>query len=521
MTASGRFEPMLSSPVNGAPDVSVVISTFNRCMSLAATLEALRRQITPGLDFEVIVVDNNSNDHTREIVKRFQADEPHRFRYIFEQQQGVSYGRNAGIRASRASIVAFTDDDNCAEAGWVARLKAALDRHPEVAGVGGRILPVWAAARPLWLDERHWSPLAILDYGERPFYTSAADPRCLLTANLAVRRGVLSAIGGFAPDFPRCQDHELLVRLWRSGALVLYAPDLVVRARITPERLTRGYHRAWHAEHGQFMALLQLQEIIDPNGHLLKAPGDAPRLYGSPGFVYRQLFHEGKQWLAATLRRHPSDTFSHSNRVRYLVSYIRRRAALDRLGTAQRVHQVLTFVRAHFEKHTRQFGMPGRRLVTVHFLLAILVGGSAYDILRAREHWPFSPYAMFAAAERAPTLDALRLMGVTSETPAREIPLLEEGMIEPFDQARLPTALARIYDNPDRRPLIQQALRDCLDRYENLRVTGHHHGPPLRAVRLYQAHWALDPQGRNRDVPDTKRLLEEVDGPRIAPRGLR
>jgi glycosyltransferase involved in cell wall biosynthesis len=507
--------------MNGAPDVSVVISTFNRCVSLAVTLEALRSQITPGLNFEVIVVDNNSSDPTREVVKRFQADEPSRFRYIFEERQGVSYGRNAGIEASRAPIVAFTDDDNVAQADWVARLKEALDRHPEAAAVGGRILPVWPATRPSWLDERHWSPLAILDYGERPFYTSATDPRCLLTANLAVRREVLSAIGGFAPDFPRCQDHELQIRLWRSGSLVLYVPDVVVRTRIKPERLTRCYHRAWHAKHGHFTALLQLQEIIDRNGHLLDEPADAPRLYGSPGFVYRQLFCEGKAWLAATLRRQPSEAFSHGNRVRYLVSYIGRRAELDKLGIAQRVRQILTFVRAHFDKHTRQFGMRGTRLIGVHLLLAILVGASAYDIVKAREHWPFSPYAMFAAAEREPTLDALRLMGVTSETPAREIPLLDEGMIEPFDQARLSTALARMYHSPERRPLIRQALRNCLDRYENLRVSGHHNGPPLRAVRLYQAHWALDPQGRNRDVPDAKRLLEEVDDARFIPPGPR
>ena len=507
--------------MNGAPDVSVVISTCNRCVSLAATLEALRRQITPGLHFEVIVVDNNSSDRTPEIVKQFQADERHLFRYIFERRQGVSYGRNAGIQASRAPIVAFTDDDNCADADWVARLKEALDRHPEAAAVGGRILPVWPATKPSWLDERHWSPLAILDYGERPFYTSVTDPRCLITANLAVRREVLRAIGGFAPDFPRSQDHELQIRLWRSGALVLYAPDLVVRAHIKPERLTRSYHRAWHAKHGYFMALLQLQEIIDRNGNLLDAPADGPRLYGSPGFVYRQLFREMKLWLVAILRRQPSDAFSHGNSVRYLVHYIRRRAALDRLGSAQRMRQVLTFVRAHFEKHSRPFGMPGTRLVSVHILIAILVGASAYDIVRGREHWPFSPYAMFSTAEREPRLDGLRLMGVTSETPAREIPLLEEGMIEPFDQARLPSALARIYQNPERRTLIRQALRDCLDRYENLRVTGHHSGPPLRALRLYQAHWALDPQGRNRDVPDAKWLVEEVDGPRIVSRGLR
>src|SRR5437762_8162226 len=120
------------------------------------------------------------------------------------------------------------------------------------------------------------------------FSTNATLPRCILTANLALRRDVFDRIGGFSPDFPRCQDHELLIRLWRTGAHVLYVPDLIVRTRIPPERLTRRYHRDWHGRHGFYTAAIRLPEIIDSEGRLLDAPAEAARVLGTPGFVYRE-----------------------------------------------------------------------------------------------------------------------------------------------------------------------------------------------------------------------------------------
>ena len=201
------------------PDVSVVISTYNRAGNLDRALQSLFRQRdVERISYEVLVVDNNSTDRTRQVVEKYAKRPQVEVRYVFEERQGVSYGRNAGIHAARAPIVAFTDDDNEVDAAWIATIKTTLDARPDIAAIGGRILPDWPSPIPAWLDRRHWSPLAILDYGERPFATSQANPICLLTANLAVRRSVLEWLGGFAPEYQRCQDHELLIRLWRRGA---------------------------------------------------------------------------------------------------------------------------------------------------------------------------------------------------------------------------------------------------------------------------------------------------------------
>lgn len=339
--------------MSDAPAVSVVISSFNRAASVPATVEGLLRQQVPSdLVFEIIVVDNNSTDNTRDVVEAIAARHPGRVRYIFEGRQGVSYGRNAGIQTARAPIVAFTDDDNVAAPNWIATLSDALDRHPEAAAVGGRVVPQWPGPLPRWLDRRHWSPLAILDYGDRPFFTSADDPRCLLTANLAVRREVFAHIGEFSPDFPRCQDHELLIRLWRSGGRALYMPELVVYAPVDPERMTRRYHRKWHVTHGRFTAAMRLQEIIDGQGRLIEGGLDVPRLFGNPGFVYRGVLWHAARSLKAWIIGDEGGAAAHADAVRYLVSYIRQTA---RAHNSRRrwLSDPLLFVGAHFARWAR------------------------------------------------------------------------------------------------------------------------------------------------------------------------
>jgi glycosyltransferase involved in cell wall biosynthesis len=498
--------------MSGVPSVSVVISTFNRASSLSRTLWSLAQQSADAaLDFEVIVVDNKCTDGTAAVVQRFLVWQPERFRYVFEPRQGVSYGRNAGIRAARAPIVAFTDDDNEATPQWVTAIKDALDQHPEAAAVGGRILPEWPAPVPEWLDERHWSPLAILDYGDRAFYTSASDPRCLLTANLAVRREIFSTIGEFSPDFPRCQDHELQIRLWRAGARAFYAPDVVVRARVPPERLTRQYHRTWHSVHGVVTASMQLQEIIDGQGRLLDAPASVPRLFGTPGFVYRALLLHMRDWARAMVSGDRRARAAHGDRVWYYLAYIEQ-TARARHAVASSVGEAVGFVRAHVGKRLRTATMSARRVVAVQTLLAILVGWSAYDIFTGTEQWPFSPYPMFSHVERKPDLDGLRLVGVTDDLLSREVPLLDRALIAPFDQTRIATAFARLRNDPGRQALLETALRDCLVRYERGRTLGRHNGPALQGVRLYDEHWTLAPDAANVDAPDSRHLIAEVRG---------
>lgn len=122
------------------PAISVVIPVYNGASKLPALFEALARQRTEGVDWELIVVDNASTDETATVIERFSrewtGDAP--FRSIFEAKQGAAYARQAGVDESRGRWVAFLDDDNRPDPDWVAAAVHFGRTHPRAGVFGGR-----------------------------------------------------------------------------------------------------------------------------------------------------------------------------------------------------------------------------------------------------------------------------------------------------------------------------------------------------------------------------------------------
>ena len=154
--------------------------------------------------------------------------------------------------------------------------------------------------------------------------------------------------------------------------------------------------------------------------------------------------------------------------------------------------------------------MSRTRLWVVHGAIFLLLTGSAYDIIRGREHWPFSCYPMYSKIELDSTMTQLRIFGVPVGKPDAELILRDRRYLEPFDNSRLGQALKRIQAGADPETNLPIALTDCLGRYEALRLQGRHDGPRLSALRLYALTWTLDPRAANRDRPEHRRLIAEV-----------
>jgi glycosyltransferase involved in cell wall biosynthesis len=296
--------------------VSVIISTYNRGQLLKDAVSSVldqRGSVAP--TFELIVVDNNSTDDTREIVERF-ANADGRVRYVFEPQQGSSYGRNAGIREAHAPLIAFTDDDVRTEPDWLEAIVRAFHEHPEADVVGGRVLPIWPSAPPPWVTREHWMPLALVDYGDTPVVVTADHPICLVGANVAFRRKAFDIVGAFAPDFQlgthgilgSVEDHELQLRLLRTGRAMVYDPRITVHADIQPTRLERAYHRRWHTGHGYFHALLRSEEMEETR---------VGTLFGVPAHLYRQALEDLVGWLRAKATGDRERAFHHELRFRF------------------------------------------------------------------------------------------------------------------------------------------------------------------------------------------------------------
>ncbi len=115
--------------------VSVVVITLNRAESLRDTLTSLTRQ-TRQPD-EVIVVDNGSQDNTKEMILSFKNRL--NIKYVYAATRGIPYARNAGVRNATKDIIAFIDDDCVADKDWLKYLEIPFIKDPYVGVVGGRV----------------------------------------------------------------------------------------------------------------------------------------------------------------------------------------------------------------------------------------------------------------------------------------------------------------------------------------------------------------------------------------------
>jgi len=302
-----------------APRLSVVLPTHNRAGELRHAIEALLRQTPSAGAYEVIVVANNCTDGTTDLLASI---DDARLKGIPENRQGLSYARNTGIAASAGDYVAFTDDDVEVAPDWVATLLHAFEAHPDVDGIGGRVLPSWRDACPGWLTRAHWAPLALQDHGDTRRVFDAATPIGLIGANVAFRRGVFARVGTFAAAVQRVrdgigstEDHEFLLRLYAAGGRMLYLPKLVARARVQPDRCVRTYHRRWHFGHGRFHALMR-----DP-----RIERSRTYIFGVPGHLLHAAARDAAHWFVSLLRRDDAEVFATELRLRFVAGFVRQR----------------------------------------------------------------------------------------------------------------------------------------------------------------------------------------------------
>jgi len=233
--------------------ISVVICTYNRAASLARTLNSFKEM--RGLDnnsWELILVDNNSNDITRIIVEKFQQDLAN-IKYVFAEKPGLSQARNCGLKCASGEIISFADDDVIFDQYWLANLQRAFQEYQPCC-VGGKILPIWEIPKPRWLVQELYGILALLDLGDKPLLLTYPG---IFGANFAVRAEMFYRYGEFDTNLGRIpgrlfagEDTDFFSRLLKGGEKILYHPDVVVHHCISRGRISRQYFRRWKFDVG-------------------------------------------------------------------------------------------------------------------------------------------------------------------------------------------------------------------------------------------------------------------------------
>ena len=228
--------------------LSLVIATYNRAEQLMITLDSVATQKCSCGEWECMVVDNNSADDTHERVERFAKEHPElNIRYIFEQRQGLSHARNAGIAASVGDIIAFIDDDERIVEEFVEAYITLFDSQPDAMSAGGKIIADYPTGRPRWMSHYPELPIANpMDFGDK--IIRFPKNRIPGGGNMAMRRRVFETIGMFDTSLGRTgkrliggEESDLFERMDKFSMRCYYVPRAVMYHIIPAKKLTAEY----------------------------------------------------------------------------------------------------------------------------------------------------------------------------------------------------------------------------------------------------------------------------------------
>ncbi|MCW3118427.1 MAG: glycosyl transferase family 2 [Chitinophagaceae bacterium] len=228
--------------------ISVIICSYNREDYIINAIDSLFHQSQAHTDYEVIVVDNNSSDHTPQLCKEYISVHPgYHIIYTTETKQGASFARNKGAGIAKGALLAFMDDDAIAGKDFIERILNFFQEHPDVNGLGGRIIPKYIPAEPEWMSYYVSSLVGNFDYSPKlEIFKAGKYP---LESNMVVRKKDFEMVGGFNTALPGVQGtlriggegKDFFLKLQARGAVIYYDPDLRVQHVVEVKKLTAKY----------------------------------------------------------------------------------------------------------------------------------------------------------------------------------------------------------------------------------------------------------------------------------------
>ncbi|MBV9211685.1 MAG: glycosyltransferase family 2 protein [Acidobacteria bacterium] len=262
-------------------NITVAICTWNRCALLKETLERVARlRIPTDIEWELLVVNNNSTDATAETLAAFTSRLP--LRTVFESEPGLSNARNRAVSEARGEYILWTDDDVLVDEQWLAAYAEAFKSWPDAAVFGGNIEPWFEGEPPVWLP-RVWarvaSAYASRDLGDESIALSTEV--IPFGANFAVRAReqreyLYDPRLGVRPDNIMGGEETTVIRKMLSDGLTgRWVPQARVRHYIPRARQSIEYLRKYFKGYGEYCARQD-------------ADNKDAKLFGRPRWLWRE-----------------------------------------------------------------------------------------------------------------------------------------------------------------------------------------------------------------------------------------
>lgn len=224
---------------------SFITCTYNRDKYIARTLKAVCEQTFDPLDYEIVVVDNNSSDSTAMVCEEFgQKYEDRQFRYFKETNQGFSFALNRGIKEARGEYLIFVDDDETIVAEHLERLNKHLKNCPDTVLAGSPVIPVYEEAQPKWMS--HFTQRLIGGYFDQGKLTKKLDAKNYPgTGHTIIKKELYERYGYYNTELGRkggsligAEDKDMFNRLRKNNIECYYFPDIPIYHHIPKEKLT-------------------------------------------------------------------------------------------------------------------------------------------------------------------------------------------------------------------------------------------------------------------------------------------
>ena len=232
-------------------DFTVAIPTYNGENRLPELLGRLQKQInTEDISWEIIVIDNNSNDNTAKLIRDYQAtwEYPFPLKYLLETNQGAAYARQRAINEANSELIGFLDDDNYPVSNWVEKAYHFGQNNPRTGAFASQIHPNWEIEPPD--NFQQIAPfLAITERGNLPLVYQPQKKLLPPSAGLVVRRQAwLESVpkksiltGRVTGNMLTGEDLETLSYIQKAGWEIWYNPEMEIYHQIPQWRLQKEY----------------------------------------------------------------------------------------------------------------------------------------------------------------------------------------------------------------------------------------------------------------------------------------
>lgn len=228
--------------------LSVIICTYNRDKYIYNVLKSLAENTLSKEQYEIVLIDNNCTDNTKNECKRFVQDFPNViFRYFEEKNQGLSYARNRGIKESQGDILVYVDDDAVVNNEYLQTYSNFFNQYVDIDAAGGAIIPRYETSEPDWMS--HYTKVLITCYKYHGDIIREFPKNDFPSGgNAAYRASVFEKVGLFNVELGRkgdslvgAEEKDIFDKMTTLGMRFFYLPNAILYHLIPEKKLTKDY----------------------------------------------------------------------------------------------------------------------------------------------------------------------------------------------------------------------------------------------------------------------------------------